>query len=140
MSSSCNIFALPAARLFTGESVPHGSDRPVTTSKEADKRGGWFAYTQVGVLHQVSICSALLQCCSQQLQHLLTLSGQLNCFLFLWLGSCLCLKLRIAVSVQQKCETVEFCNGLYESCSIAVVSSLYLTSVLHFWALLQRVR
>ncbi len=67
MSSSCDASALPAARLFTGESVPHGSDRPVATSKEADKRGGWVAYTQAGMLPQVSICSALLHCCSQHL-------------------------------------------------------------------------
>ena len=81
MMKSCNIPALPATHLFTGESVPNGSDRPVAFSKEADKRGGWVAYTQVGMLPQVSICSALLRCCSQQLQHLLTLCGQLGCFL-----------------------------------------------------------
>ncbi len=78
MSSSCNICALPTIQLFTGEPVPDGSDRPVTTRKEADERGGWVAYTQVRMLPQVSICSALLHCCSQQLQHLLILCGQLG--------------------------------------------------------------
>ena len=85
--------------MFTGEPVPHGSDRPVATSKEADKRGGWVAYTQVGMLPQVRICSALLHCCSQQLQHLLTLCSQMGWSLCLYLASCLCLKLHIAASV-----------------------------------------
>ena len=51
---------MPTAQVLTGEPVPDGSDRPVATGKEADKRGGWVAYTQAGMLSQVSTCSFAL--------------------------------------------------------------------------------
>lgn len=57
--------------MLTGEPVLDGGDRPVATSKEADKRGGWVAYTQVGVLPQVSICSAFFQSAPAGLAYLL---------------------------------------------------------------------
>ncbi len=93
MSSSCSISAMPTTQLLTGEPVSDGSDRPVTTRKEADKRGGWVAYTQVGMLPQVSTCSALLHCFSQHLQHLLIWCGQLGSFFVMNF-----IKLRIAAS------------------------------------------